>query len=375
MSAHADSGPSVSSCSTHVLHVVPGLLPGGMELTMARVICGLSGGEMRHSVVALREEAQIANRLPAGVPVYCMHARPNELRLPLRLARLMRRERPDVIHARNWGAWPDTVAAALLLRRRPPVVLSFHGLGRAGYMPWRRRAASFLLARAARALFTVSEQSKRLMVDRWGWPAAKTRVLPNGVDTKLFTPVERPEGQGPLVVGTVGNLRPVKNQAMLIAACGRLRVAGYDLELRIAGEGPERASLLEQAEAAGMAQHLTLTGRTDDVPGFLQQIDLFALTSDSEQHPNALNEAMACGLPCVATRVGCVDELLDAGHCGRIVAPGDTGALTDAIMELAAAPALRRDLGSRARQRACRHYSLEVMLAGYEKLYREVAGC
>ncbi|MDY0166857.1 MAG: glycosyltransferase [Thermoguttaceae bacterium] len=361
-----------SASQLHVLHVTPGLLLGGMELTMARVIAGLSGRGIRHTVAALREEPQMAERLPPDVPVHMMHSPPNELRLPLRLARLIRQVRPDVIHARNWGAWPDTVAASLLVRPRVPVVLSFHGLGRAGFMPWRRRAASFLLARMVRALVTVSEESKRLMVARWGWPAAKTRVIPNGVDTERFTPAERPVREGPLVVGTVGNLRPVKNQAMLVSACGRLAAAGRDVELRIAGEGPERDALVEQARAEGMADRLHLPGRIDDVPEFLRQLDVFALTSDSEQHPNALSEAMACGLPCVATDVGCVDELLDGGRCGRIVAPRDTAALAAALGELAADLTLRQTLGSLAREHACRHYSLEVMLGAYEKLYWEL---
>ncbi len=341
---------------------------------MARVISGLSGERMRHTVAALREEPEMADRLPAPVRVHVMLSPPNELRLPLRLARLIRQDRPDVIHARNWGAWPDTVAASLLVRPRVPVVLSFHGLGRAGFMPWRRRAASFLLARMAAALFTVSEESKRLMVGRWGWPAARTQVIPNGVDTSLFTPAERPDRDGPLVVGTVGNLRPVKNQAMLVEACGRMAAAGHDVALHIAGEGEERGRLLALAESAGLRGRLRLFGRVDDIPGFLRQLDLFALTSDSEQHPNALNEAMACGLPCVATRVGCVDELLDGGRCGRIVAPGDVTALTAALTDLAAEPALRQPLGRLVRERACRQYSLEVMLARYEALYGEVAG-
>lgn len=355
-----------------ILHVVPGLPIGGMELTMVRAVAGLARRGMRHTIVALREEPQMAERLPPDVPIHLMHSPPNELRLPLRLARVIRQVRPNVIHARNWGAWPDTVAACLLVWPRVPLILSFHGLGRAGYMPRRRRMASFALARLATGLFTVSEASKRLMVNRWGWPAAKTQVIPNGVDTDLFTPGERREREGPLVIGTVGNLRPVKNQAMLVEACGRLMAAGCEVELRIAGEGDERECLLRQAQAVGLGDRLRLLGRVDDVPAFLRQLDLFALTSDSEQHPNALNEAMACGLACVATQVGCVEELLDGGRCGRIVAPGDVNALTSVLTDLAANPTTQRELGRLARDQACRHYSLQVMLEAYEALYRGV---
>ena len=337
---------------------------------MAQVIRGLTGAEMRHSVVCLKGEPEIADRLPAQTEIHCMHARPNEPQLPLRLARLMRRTQPTLVHARNWGAWPDTIAARLLWRSRTPVILSFHGLGRAGYMPWRRRMASRILGRMASGLFTVSESSKRLMVARWGWPDWKVNVIPNGVDTDRFCPGPATGTGHPWVVGTVGNLRAVKNQALLIRACHRLAGAGRDLEIRIAGEGDQRAGLLELARSLGISDRLRLVGRIDDVPAFLRALDVFVLPSDSEQHPNALNEAMACGLPCVATRVGCVEELLDEGRCGIIVDPDDCRQLADALDAMIGDRGLRERYAAAARQQVCRRYSLRAMLSAYGELYR-----
>jgi glycosyltransferase involved in cell wall biosynthesis len=354
----------------HVLHVVPGLLPGGMELGMAKVISGLCDG-MKHSIACLKEEPQIAHRLPAEVDIHCLHARSNELGLPLRLARLIRQVHPTVIHARNWGAWPDTIAAALLVRPRVPVILSFHGLGKAGYMPWRRRMASRVLARMASGLFTVSQASKDLMVERWGWPERKVQVIPNGVDTERFVPAEHQRTSGRMVIGTVGNLRPVKNHALLVEACADLVRRGHDLEIRIAGEGEERPQLLALAESLGLADRLKLMGSIEDVPAFLNELHIFALTSDSEQHPNALNEAMACGLPCVSTRVGCVDELLDDGRSGKIVPPGDREALAGALDSLIADEGLRSKFATLARERACEAYSLANMLSAYRRLYEQ----
>ena len=130
---------------THVLHVVPGLGPGGMELAMGRVIGRLTGNGMRHSVACLKGDAEIAARLPAETDIHCLHSRPNEPQLPARLGRLVRRVRPTVIHARNWGAWPDMAVGRLLAWPIVPMIFSFHGFGKAGYMPLRRRLASITL--------------------------------------------------------------------------------------------------------------------------------------------------------------------------------------------------------------------------------------
>ena len=354
--------------NTHVLHVVPGLMPGGMELGMANVISGLSGNGMRHSIVCLKGEPQIAERLPESAEIHCLHSYPNELKLPGRLARLIRQVRPSVIHARNWGAWPE-VSVGRFLTWPAPLILSFHGLGQAGYMPLRRRAASWALARMATGLFTVSNQSRELMTTRWGWPQGKTQVISNGVDTDRFHPARHVHDRKRVVIGTVGNLRPVKNHALLIQACGDLVRRGVELEVRIAGEGELRANTIALAASLGLADRLKLLGRVNDVPAFLQDLDLFVLTSDSEQHPNALNEAMACGLPCVSTRVGCVDELLEEGRCGKIVPPGDRDQLTATIDQLISDPASRLNYGSAARDQACQHYSLKKMLAAYDSLY------
>lgn len=371
-----------SSKAIHVLHVVPGLGAGGMELAMARVVSGLSGSDMRHSIVCLKGEPEIADRLPDETEIHCLHSRPNEPQLPLRLGKLIRRVRPDVIHARNWGAWPEVTVGRFFAWPVMPLIYSFHGLGKADYMPWRRRLASYMLVRMTTHLFAVSEVSKQLMIDKWGWPSRGVDVIPNGVDTEVFQPVERTgkrdemtdDGHCRAVVGTVGNLRPVKNHALLIKACAALAKSGVELELRIAGEGEERARLLELAESLGFADRLTLGGLVSNVPEFLRALDVFVLSSDSEQHPNALIEAMACGIPCIATRVGSVEEVLEKGLCGRIIEPGDQTALTEQLRALLGDSNMLAELSAAGREQVCRRYDVERMFKAYENMYRRVAG-
>ncbi|MFP4104504.1 MAG: glycosyltransferase [Phycisphaerae bacterium] len=355
----------------HILHVMPGLLPGGMELTMAKVVRSLGSPQFCHSVICLRSKPAIAHLLSPDIPIICMRARPNEPGLPLRLLRLIRQINPDVIHARNWGAWADIALARVLNGGDKPLILSFHGLGRAGYLPLRRRWASNLLGRTSTVLMTVSETSRRLVTREFGWPRGRVIVLPNGVDVQKFHPPGEHAQRSPVVVGTVGNLRPVKNQIMLLDACSRLRNEGFDLELRIAGEGELRNELTRRAAERGFDQRLHLPGHVRTIPEFLRELDLFVLPSDSEQNPNALLEAMATGLPCVATRVGGVPELLDSGKAGNIVRPGDVERLTLSMRMLLTHPQMAKQLGHRARSRACEVYSLRQMVGNYSNMYRK----
>ncbi|MCE5276585.1 MAG: glycosyltransferase [Planctomycetaceae bacterium] len=352
----------------HVLHVISQFGHGGMELALARVTRAL-GAPLRHSVVAIRSSLGAGDLLPPDVPLYCLNAAGRDWRVPLRLWRLIRRIRPDVIHARNWGALPD-VAAARLLAGRVPLIFSLHGWSNLTDMPLRRRVAFKLVGATATRLFAVSSELQQALQQRFARRASTIGVIPNGVDTGLFCPAQTPRAAAtPLVVGTAGGLRAVKNHALLIRSCAALAASGIDLQLQIAGKGELRDDLAALAQTLGLADRLVLPGNVDDVPAFLRGLDIFALPSFSEGHPNALLEAMACGLPCVATDVGSVREVLRDGCFGRLVPSDDAEALADAIASLAADAEARRRLGSGARQHVCRNYGMERMAAAYAELY------
>ena len=347
-------------------------MPGGMELAMSQVISGLSGYGMKHSIACLKGEPEIADRLPQGTKIYCFHSRPNEPKLPLRLAKLIKTIKPDLIHARNWGAWPDIALARFMGWPPVPMIYSFHGLGKAGYMPWRRRAASRILVRITTRLFTVSRQSARMLEHFWGWPEKKTHIIPNGVDTEKFFP--RPvQKKDRLVIGSVGNLRSVKNHSLILRACSKIAQKGFCFEIWIAGEGNQREALEKEAKDLGIEKNVFMPGRIDDIPTFLNRLDIFILSSDSEQHPNALNEAMACGIASIATRVGCVDDLMDHGNCGRIINVGDVQGLEKAILEYAENPGIRARMACAGLNHVRNNYSLQVMVRRYRALYLRTA--
>jgi glycosyltransferase involved in cell wall biosynthesis len=340
-----------------------------MELMMAQIITALETNDsFLHSIACLEGEAEIKDRLPDKTKVYCLHAIPNEPLLPLRLAILIRKIKPDVIHARNWGAWPDIALGRFLRWPIVPMIFSFHGLGRAGYMPLRRRTASKLMVHATTCLFTVSGPSRDMLVKYWGWPLKRTLAIPNGVDTNRFSP-KTTQRSNRIIIGSVGNLRKVKNHALIFKACAKLVECGIDFKIIIAGEGNQRKSLVRLAKSLDIAERVSLPGRIKDIPAFLNKLDIFVLSSDSEQHPNALNEAMACGIASVGTRVGCVEELLDHGRCGKIVNPGDGSGLLGSLRDLAGSEKLRQKFARNGLKHVRASYSLDVMLQRYKELY------
>ncbi len=353
----------------HVLHVVSTLGCGGMEVNMWRKIAALREN-MTHTVVCLTDKIELRGSDNLA-PIACMRSRPNDPRLPERLHAFLRKIRPSLIHSYNWGAWPDVAIARLGLSPPIPMVFSFHGLDRA--MPLRRRLAFTVLARITPHLLTVCNASKHKLVREYRWPISKISVIYNGVDVESFYPPRTPNARYRLVVGSAGGLREVKNHQLLIGACAELRRRGIDVEVRIAGEGPLRNMLLDRVHLLGMGNRVRLMGRLANMPDFYRRLDVFVLPSLSEENPNALLEAMATGLPCVATDVGSVNELLDTGRCGVIVPSQDKETLADRLEELINDPHLRRELGEAARARACGRFAVARMLDEYRRLYTRLA--
>lgn len=380
----------------HVLHVLPQLGCGGMELALARVVAMEPLAQMRHTVIALRGANCLNGQLPPHVQVHCVQppgegasdgvSLPQTARarglgerlsgrlLPVRLARIVSRLRPTLVHARNWGSWVDCAAAGAMLLGRVPLVYSFHGNSAPPPHTLRRRLGGRLLGAMTTRVFTVSNASRDWLRQEYWLDDGAMAVIPNGVDTQRFFPAEAAPREGrPLVIGTVGNLTTVKNHALLVRACRELRSRGLAVQVRVAGEGPLRTDLQTLIAQLGLRDAFELCGHVSDVPAFLRQLDVFVLPSSSEAHPNALLEAMASGLPCAATSVGGVGQVLQDGACGLLVEKEDVLALTEALEALCRRPQLRRELSVAARRRVCHEYGMEKMAAAYAGLYASVA--
>jgi len=198
-------------------------------------------------------------------------------------------------------------------------------------------------------------------------PAHKVAVVANGLD---FDRVQHRQSRSKLrKVVMVANLRKEKGHDVLMDAAGDVLCRFPDAEFEFVGGGPELEPLLARAEARGMAHAFTFLGHRDDVAARLAQADIFVLPSRSEAFPNAVLEAMAAGLPIVASGVGGILELVDAGTTGLLVPPGEPQLLGDAICRLMADPAYAAQLGDAARDQARARYSFDRMVAAFEVIY------
>jgi sugar transferase (PEP-CTERM/EpsH1 system associated) len=365
-----------------IAHVVHSLATGGLENGVVN-LANNPVSAFRHVIVCMTTAGPMRHRLQPTVEVVSIGKRPGQdPGAFIRLVKAFRRIRPAIVHSRNWAAF-DAVPAARLAGVRIVV----HGEhGREAADPEgrnvRRNRARYFLSPLVSHFITVSRDLERWLVEDVKVPAHKVSTIPNGVDLSRFGPGGQLEArrvlglpaEGP-VVGTVGRLDPVKDQAGLVRAFATLMGTYPETLLVMAGDGPCREDLARLVAALGAEGRVRLLGECRDVPQVLAAMDLFVLPSLAEGMSNTILEAMAVGLPVVATRVGGNRELVDDGETGRLVPPRDPRALADAMAGYLDDPHLRGLHGKASRRRATETFALERMYRTHESLYgRLLAG-
>ena len=370
-----------------ICHVIHKLDYGGLENGVVNLINWMPDDRYRHAVLCLTHATAFRERIrrPA-VPIVEIGKRPGkDPGAYLRVWRALRSLRPWLVHTRNLPAIDMVFVARLAGVRR--LVHSEHGLDALelqGRHPLYNR-----LRRATRPLvgqyLGMSEDLRAWLNREVGIPLPAISVIYNGVDTARFAPGPRPqqrlpEGFAPedaLIVGTVGRLEQVKDQVTLARAFCRLvqehPALGPRLRLLVVGDGSLRAGMESVLAAAGLADRAWLPGFLDDTPDLYLCLDLFVLPSLREGISNTLLEAMASGLPVIATRVGGNPELVLEGETGALVPAADPGALAAAMADLLTEPARLTNWGRAARERALARFSQEAMIRGYTALYDRLA--
>ena len=354
-----------------ICHVVLSLRPGGLENGVVNVINGLDRSRFRSSVCCLQEKGEFVARIrDPDVEVTAMGLQPgNDLRLPLRLAALFRRQRTDIVHTRNAESFFYGVLGARLAGV-PRVVHSEHGRT---FPEKRLRAlAQRWLLRFVDYSFAVSARLKEDLQNEIGVGREQFHVLYNGVDLQKFPLAARRPERGEILIGSVGRLVKVKNYGLLLRAFARLP-AQARCRLILIGDGPERAGLQAQAAQLAVQDRVQFAGHRDDVPRLLQDLDVFVLPSISEGMSNTMLEAMACGATVVASDVGGNRELVEHGASGLLFASDDLDGLTRALARVVTDEAFRAQLAAAAACRVRAEFSIQAMIGRYEDMYRAVA--
>jgi sugar transferase (PEP-CTERM/EpsH1 system associated) len=344
-----------------------------LENGVVNVVNGLDPALLRSSVCCLQEGGEFAARIRNRTEVVAMGLKPgNDFRLPLRLARLFRAWRVDIVHTRNAEPFFYGLLAARLARV-PVVIHSEHGRT-FPEKPLRARIQRWMLSNV-NAAFAVSQRLKEDLVRELGVSPGRFEVLYNGVDLDRFgspstAADSRPAGRD-VVIGSVGRLVPVKNYSLLLQAMARLP-AGPASRLVLVGDGPERSLLENLAAALGLRDRVQFAGHREDVPGALQEMDIFVLPSTSEGMSNTLLEAMAGGVTAVASDVGGNSEIIENEVSGLLFPSGDIARAAGQLGRLIGDSALRERLARAAAARVRGEFSIDAMLQRYTKLYTRV---
>jgi len=367
---------ALHSGSIPLLFVLPGLGTGGSERVVLNLCRELRDG-FRPVVAALRG-GELAEEFRAlGVSVHILNRRGGiDLRLILFLYRLIRTYQIRVINTHHfvslfYAFWASRMAKVALVHTE-------HSRWEMERLPWFWRLwLKFFLGRlesvtavSREAFFYLSRQS------------ARTSLIQNGVDTLLFAResakgMKRQElglAKEDLVVGSVGNLRPEKNQGLLIRALALLPREGQQVKAVLVGDGPCRGNLESLARELGVADRVLFLGTRHDVSRLYGVMDIYCLSSRYEGLPLTLLEAMACSRPIIGTDVLGIRGLIRHGHNGLLVADDNPEELKDALILLGRNPELRRSLADQGCKLVAAEYSFARFVSGYRTLFQQLGG-
>jgi sugar transferase (PEP-CTERM/EpsH1 system associated) len=368
-----------------VAHVMFRFDTGGLENGVVNLINHMPRGAYRHLVVALTEVTDFRHRLQRDdVDCVALHKAPGHgARLYPKLWRLLRERRPAVVHTRNLAALE--MQAAAWAARVPVRIHGEHGRdiddldgSSVRHQRLRRLYAPFVTRYVA-----LSQDLAGYLRGPVGIAPQRIRQIYNGVDAARFAPAAsaQPLAGCPFaapahwLIGTVGRMASVKNQPLLANAF--VRAIEIDpgfarhARLLLVGEGPLRAQAQAILDAAGAGGLAWLPGERADVPDVMRALNCFVLPSLAEGISNTILEAMATGLPVVATQVGGNGELVDSGRTGMLVPSADIDALAQTLVGLARDPERAARMGRAGRAEVEKRFSMQAMVAAYQGLYDE----
>ena len=367
----------------HVYHLIPSLSYGGLE----EAVRGLALGQIRsgHSVTIGcwsrgGNHPEVEDDLErAGVSIAYLRRAPDGgvLNGRMSLFRILKAHlaarKPDLLHIHNpLEHYPFGVLTARVVGQIA-IVNTLHGTSMFDHWSFGRnaRVKFWLSALLSDRVVSVCPEVERFVRSKYVLPRKKLSVVENGIDLSRFLAVPARDSRRQLVFGTVARMGPEKNHRLLIESFALAHHTYGEIRLRLLGSGPLEPELRSLVRELGLNDVVEFCGFSHDVAGFLGSLDIFALSSNTEGQPLSLIEAIASGLPVVATDVGGVRDVVQNTRSGWLCPPDNTDAFL-AAMQSAITCSERREQAERARQLAAERYSAERMARDYEQLYQEL---
>lgn len=360
-----------------ILHLIETSGPGGAEKMLISLVENLDKSRYQSLIGLLRDGwLNTQFRLRGFETVIIPQRRGLDAGWVYKCIKLIRQKHVDLLHAHEFTM--NVYGSIAAWNTGVPVITTVHGKGYYGDNWWRRLAYRFV-ARQVFQMVAVSVDIRRLLIERIGVRSHNLVTIYNGIDSKAYCPSEGREqmrkelgiAETAPVIGTIGNLYPVKGHTYLLKAAGRVVRMFPESLFLIVGRGGLLQNLQEEARQFGIERNVRFLGFREDIPNLLQAMDLFVLPSLSEGLALSLLEAMSAALPVIATDVGGNPEVVLDGETGFLVPPKDPESLALKIMFLFRNRSLAQKLGVNGQQRVEEKFNLERMVSAYQQFYED----
>ena len=361
-----------------VMFVITSMPVGGAETLLVNLVRRMDRERFLPELCCLKYFDTLGEQLAREIPAFTgLLAHKYDFRVLGRLTRLLRARRIDAVITVGTGGDKMFWGRLAAWRAGVPVVASaLHSTGLPDHVEWQNR----LLTPLTDAFIAVAVPHARHLVEHEGCPAARVRVVPNGVDTQRFRPLPPNAAlreqlrlpHGAPVAAILAALRPEKNHELFLRAAARVRQTIPAAQFLVIGDGARRHELEALAEQLQLGQSVHFLGTRADVPELLSLVDVLVLSSHMEANPVSVLEALACEKPVVATRVGSVGETVQDGVSGYLVAPGNDEEMAARVVELFGSPRIARNMGRAGRDHVVANWSLERMVEGYQDLIHDI---
>jgi len=359
----------------HLLHIFPSFAIGGAQSRLLQLTRAY-GDTYSHTILALDGCYDMAARMPDVAPIQYLDAKIGKrdgLAAIKQIRGVIAAARPDVLITYNWGAIEWAFVNRLFGLSRHIHIEDGFGPDEHDRQFRRRVLFRYLALRGRRTIVVLPSRTLvRIATQQWRLPVRSLRYISNGIDCARFAVSRKNAEQGePLIVGTVASLRPEKNLTRLIYAFALARAdrPAVDLRLLIVGDGRERGALQESAKEVGCAESVIFVGATDKPESYLAKMSIFAMSSDTEQMPLTVLEAMASGLPVVSTDVGDIADMVSSENIPYVTKLCDEGGLRRSLVALIDSASTRAALGQLNSEKALANFNYTQMASKYAELF------
>lgn len=365
----------------YIMHVVHGFGLGGMENGIVNLINGMDSNIFDFSICCLSKSGEAAKRIKRNdVEIFELHKKDgHDFFLWGKLSRLFQKEKVQIVHTHNWGTLFDGVIGAKIARV-PIIVHSEHGLWYEDILHIKKRKllTQKLIFNFIDQITTVCKDLERTLIKLTGIKEEKVICIPNGVKLQRFD-VEIDKGskrreigiqENDIVVGIIGSLDPIKDHKTFLYAGVEIIKEFPNAKFLIIGDGSLKEELLSLSEKIGLGKRVLFLGQRDDIPEILKIMDVFISSSLREGMSNTILEAMAVGLPVIATKVGGTPEIVVDGKTGFLVCPANPKELAEGIIKVLKNPQQAKNMGKAGQEKVRENFSLNKMIKSYENLYK-----